>query len=198
MPVIKFIKENLFSDSILRGKEPEIIENPGDGFGVSKLPTADHLLQLLTAVGTGNYFLIFFGFCFASGETFREEDEHAFLQETGSWEDVQEDSKALCAKACFLNEFAGRGLFGSFTAIYAAGDQLPEILPSGVTVLLDEQDSPIGENGEDHDGTRMGNDFACRSNAARLDNLVAANPEDRASINYGAAENFCLLCARCT
>src|SRR3981081_1657443 len=104
MPVIN-IKENLSSDSILRGKEPEIKENPGDGFGVSKLPAADHLLQLFTAVGPGNHFLILFASPFACRQAFREEDEHAFLQETGGREYVQEDSQALCAKACFLNEF---------------------------------------------------------------------------------------------
>src|SRR5260370_19202737 len=43
----------------------------------------------------------------------------------------------------------------------------------------------------------MSDDFAGRSNAARLDDLIAANPEDRAFVNSGAAEDFCLLRARC-
>jgi hypothetical protein len=56
-----------------------------------------------------------------------------------------------------------------------------------VAVLLNEQDSPVGKNGKDHDGTRMRDDFPRRSNAAWLDDLVSANPEDQAFINCGAA-----------
>src|SRR5712664_4549299 len=44
----------------------------------------------------------------------------------------------------------------------------------------------------------MSDDFTRRSNAARLDDLIAANPEDRAFVNSGAAEDFCLLRARCS
>src|SRR5882762_5228074 len=39
----------------------------------------------------------------------------------------------------------------------------------------------------------MCNDFPNRSDAARLDDLVAANPKDRSFINCCAIENFCLL-----
>src|SRR5260221_9553355 len=39
----------------------------------------------------------------------------------------------------------------------------------------------------------MGDYFTGRPNAARLDDLVAANPKDRAFIDNGAAEYFCPL-----
>src|SRR5260370_22710365 len=39
----------------------------------------------------------------------------------------------------------------------------------------------------------MSNDFTGRSNAARLDHLVAPNPEDRPIVNGCAAEDSCLL-----
>ena len=39
----------------------------------------------------------------------------------------------------------------------------------------------------------MGDDFARRSDAARLDDLVAADPEDWAFINCDAAEDSGLL-----
>ena len=122
MPAAETIKENLFSKSLLRRKEPEIEENAGNGLGVTKFPAADHLLQLLAIMGTGNYFLILFRFCFARGQAFGKEDEHAFFEETGSRKNVQEDTKALCAITRFLDKFTGRGCFGSFAGVHAACD----------------------------------------------------------------------------
>jgi hypothetical protein len=60
-------------------------------------------------------------------------------------------------------------------------------------VLLNEQDSAVGKNWEDHDGAWMGDDFARRSDAARLDDPIAADPKDWALINCDAAEDSGLL-----
>jgi hypothetical protein len=106
----------------LGGKELEIIENSGDGLGVAQIPASDHPLQLLAAIGAGNYFLVFFRFRLSGSQAFRKEDEHALLQKTRSWENVQKNSQVPRAKSRLLNEFAGRRCFGSLAGIHAAGD----------------------------------------------------------------------------
>src|SRR5438270_387742 len=140
MPVAETIKENLFSKSLLRRKEPEIEENAGNGLGVTKFPAADHLLQLLAIMGTGNYFLILFRFCFARGQAFGKEDEHAFFEETRSRKNVQEDTKTLCAITRFLDKFAGRGCFWRFATssrapvLFACGDGVRLYSAFGISV----------------------------------------------------------------
>src|SRR5437762_467040 len=107
MPVVETIKENLFSKSLLRRKEPEIEENAGNRLGVTKFPAADHLLQLLAIMGTGNYFLILFRFCFARGQAFGKEDEHAFFEETESRKIVEADPKDWAFIICYSAEVSG-------------------------------------------------------------------------------------------
>ncbi len=58
---IKSFYYDLLAEPVLRGEKPEVIENPRNGLGVSKLSASNHLLQLLAVMATGNYFLIFLG-----------------------------------------------------------------------------------------------------------------------------------------
>src|SRR6266850_1935482 len=89
--------------SLLRSKEPQIVENSGDGFCVAQLAPANHLLQLLAIIGAGNNFLILFGFGDPGRQALGQEDEHALFQKPWGGEDVQEDSKFLGPVSGFLD-----------------------------------------------------------------------------------------------
>src|SRR6266403_57082 len=111
--------------SFPRGKEPQIVENSGDGFCVAQLPPANHLFQLLAVIGAGNNVLILFGFGDSCSQPFRQKDEHALLQKPRGGEDVQEDSKLPGAVPGFLDQLAGGGFAGTFARIDPARQQFP-------------------------------------------------------------------------
>src|SRR6266849_9509582 len=177
--------------SFLLGKEPEIIENPGDGFCVAQLAAPDHLFQLLAVIGAGNTFLILFGFGNSGCQPFRQKDEHALLQKPWGGKAVQEDSKFPGAVPGFLAQLACGGLARAFARIDPARHQFPEILPRGMAILPNHQDTPVRQNGEHDDGAWVRNDFARCTHAAGLNDFVPANSEYFPLIDDLAAQNSC-------
>ena len=131
-----------------------------------------------------------FGMGMALAEALGCEDVHGFLDEARGWIEVQELFVAAGGVAGFFGEFAAGGGYRLFTAVDAAGYQLPQVLGGGVAVLADEQDAAVVENGEDYYGARVDDNVASDFQAAGFDEVVAADVKDRAVIEGLLVEYF--------
>jgi len=147
----------------MRSKKGKIVQETGDGFGVAEFSVVNHLFQLGASEGARNDFFVHLRPRVSTRKLLREENIHSFLKKSRRRENVQEEAVAFGAKAGFLEKLAGGGPARIFTWLNAAGDLLPEELARGMAVLADEEDAAVREQGQDNDGTRMGNYFADRA-----------------------------------
>jgi two-component system response regulator LytT len=134
--------------------------------------------------------LVFFRLGVAWSQVFGEKNVHAFFEKTRGGENVEENVEPFGAVAGFFNQFAGGGATRIFAVVDAAGDEFPEKLPRSMAILANHDNASIGQRGKNDDGARVRDDFARDAQAARLDDFIAANAEDRAFVNYFAAKDF--------
>jgi hypothetical protein len=171
-------------------QEAQIVQDSGDGFGVANFVAANHLFDFAVREGFAGNPLIFFRLGFARSEIFGEKNVHALFEKTRRGKNVEENVEALGAVAGFFNQFAGRGAAGIFAVVDATGDEFPEKLSRSMAILANHDNASIGQRGENDDGAGVRDDFARDAQAARLDDFIAANAEDRAFVNHFAAEDF--------
>jgi len=178
-------------------QEAEIVQDSGDGFGVANFVATNHLFDFTVREGFAGNPLVFFRLGLAWSEIFGEKNVHALFEKAGCGKNVEENVETLGAVTGFFNELAGGGAAGVFAIVDTAGNEFPEKLTCSVAVLANHQNAAIGQRGENYHGAGMRNNFARNAQAARLDDFIAANAEDRALVNYFAAEDFSRSAAGC-
>src|SRR5579885_3030189 len=116
------------------GHITKIVKQSRDGLGVVQLSAPDHGIQFRQRVWLDLDFFVLFRLGFACRQALSDQQIHAFLEKAGSREEVKEDAKAFRAITGFLHQFASSGGPDGLAVIYAARNQLPQILSRGMTV----------------------------------------------------------------
>src|SRR5215472_4731038 len=175
------------------GKIAQIVEDSRDCFRVMQLPVSNHLLQLLTCVGPRNDFLVVLRLRLARCQPFGEQQIHLLFQEAWCREKLQKSSESLRSVARFFPQFALRRFQWRFSLIDSPGHQLPQVLPRGVAVLLNQHNSSVRQHRKHHDRARMRNHFPRTANARRLDHFIPSNPEHFSGVHRLAAQHLGFL-----
>jgi hypothetical protein len=110
-------------------------------------------------------------------------------KKAGRWKNIKEDAEAAGTVAGLFEEFASGGAAGRFAGLHASGNEFPEELAGGVTILADEENAPVGKKRQNDDGTGMDDQVESVAVASRLNDAVATNGKDAARENGFAAEN---------
>jgi two-component system response regulator LytT len=171
-------------------QEAQIVQDSGDGFGVANFVAANHLFDFAVREGFAGNSLVFFRLGLAWSQVFGEKNVHALFEKTRRGKNIQKNVETLGAVAGFFDQFTSGGAARIFAVVDATGDEFPEKLPRGMAILSNHDNASIGQRGKNDDGAGVCDDFARDAQAARLDDFIAANAEDRAFVNYFAAEDF--------
>ena len=130
---------------------------------------------------------------FAGRQSFRKQQIHFFFQEARRGKKLQKNLQPLRVVARFFFQFARRPFNWGFALVHASRHQLPQELARRISVLLNEQDSPVRQHRKNHHRPGMRNHFPRRSNARRLNHLIPPNSKYFSLVNDRAAQNLRLL-----
>ena len=117
-------------------------------------------------------------------------NDHAFADEAGSGEEVENFLPAARGVAGLFEEFSFRAGERMLAGFDAAGDEFPEIASYGMAILADEEQAAVVEDGKDDDGAVVDDEVARGADAAGLDDRVAANAEDAAAEESFGGNDF--------
>ena len=171
--------------------ETQIIQNGGDGFGVAEFAGANPSFHFARVEGANGDALVGFGMRGAGAKIARDVNDHAFADEAGSGEEVENFLPTSRRVAGFFEKFAFRARKRPLARLDASGDEFPEIPSDGMAILANEQQAAVVENWQDDDGTVVNDDVARGADSSGLDDRVAANVEDASAEENFARYDFC-------
>ena len=124
----------------------------------------------------------------AGAKIARDVNHHALADEPGSGKEVENFFPTARRVPGLFKKFAFRARKRLLARLDPSGDQFPQIAADGMTILANEQQSPVVEDGKDDDGAVVHDDIACGADTAGLNDRIAANVED-ASVEERFAGN---------
>lgn len=133
------------------GEEFGVEEDGGNRFHVADLAGADAALDFGESEDARGDAFVGFLLGDARFQALGEKDHHVFFEEAGGGEEIEDGAHAAGGVARFFEEFAVSAVEEVFAIVFAAGDEFPEELFSGVAVLANHEDTSVWENGEDND-----------------------------------------------
>ena len=175
---------------MLPAAKAQIIQNGGDGFGVAEFAGPNPHFDLARREGAKRDALVGFGMRGTGAKIARDVHDHAFADEAGSGEKVEDFLPAARCVAGFLEEFAFRAGERLLAWLDATGDEFPQIASHGMTILADKEQATVVEDGKDDDGAVVDDEVARGADAAGLDDGVAANAEDASVEKSFAGKDF--------
>jgi len=160
------------------GAEAQIIQNGGDGFGVAEFASANPSFDFARRERPNGNALVVLGMRGAGAKIARDINQHAFADEAGSREEVEDSLPAARRVTRFFEEFAFRARKRLLAAFDASSDEFPQIVADGMAILPNQEQAAIVENGKDDDGAIVHDEVSRGAYAARFDDRVATNVED--------------------
>lgn len=170
--------------------EAEIVEDGGDGFGVAEFAGANPIFDLARCEGANGDAFVGFGMRRAGAKIARDVNDHAFADEAGGGEEVENFLPAARGVAGFFEEFALRAEERQLARLDASGDEFPKIASHGMAILADEEQTAVVEDGKDDDGAVVDDEVAGGADSAGLDDRVAPDAEDAAAEESLGGDDF--------
>jgi two-component system response regulator LytT len=137
-------------------------------FAVEDATVAQSRLQAFTGPGGNAEMLVGFRTGRTGPQPARMEEDHAFAEQPGAGIERAQPAQLARAVTGFLDQLAPCGLQRRFARLDTSGHQFPQHPAHRMPVLLHQQDTPVGQLRDHHNGPEMHHEIPDRLDTSRF------------------------------